>query len=150
EMEKQLSECRTDTGRAPADNSRRVAQAVREVLNGTQRPSVALIHTAPAQFLPGQPLEIAFTLQNNDGHLRPTLIRLHYRHINQAEIYQVQDMDMRENRYVAAIPGKYTNSPFPLLYFFELRAGTGAAWLYPGFAPDLANQPYFVVRRASA
>ncbi len=28
--------------------------------------------------------------------------------------------------------------------FFELRHDADA-WLYPGFAPDLANQPYFVV-----
>jgi hypothetical protein len=150
EMEKQLSEPRTDAASAPAGNSTRVAQVVREALTGTQRPSVALIHAAPAQFLPGQPLEIVFALQNNDRHLRPTLVRLHYRHINQAETYQVQDMDRRENRYLTMIPGKYTDSPFPLLYFFELRAGSGAAWLYPGFDSDLANQPYFMVRRASA
>lgn len=42
------------------------------------------------------------------------------------------------------------NSRYPLMYFFELRAGVGRAWLYPGFEADLSNQPYFVVRQALA
>ena len=45
------------------------------------------------------------------------------------------------------IPGGYTGSPFPLQYYFEVRSASGSAWLHPGFAPDLANQPYFVLRR---
>jgi len=34
-----------------------------------------------------------------------------------------------------------------LEYYFELKQGAASAWLYPGFATDLHNQPYFVVRR---
>ena len=49
-------------------------------------------------------------------------------------------------RYRAVIPGEYTDSAYPLLYYFQLRDLKGAAWLYPGLNADLANQPYFVVR----
>ena len=46
----------------------------------------------------------------------------------------------------ASIPAKYTDSPYPLQYYFEFHEGPAKACLYPGFAPDLLNQPYFVVR----
>ena len=49
--------------------------------------------------------------------------------------------------YRAAIPAAYTDSPYPLQYYFEVRESAEKAWLYPGFAADLANQPYYVVRR---
>jgi len=75
-------------------------------------------------------------------------VRAYYRHVNQAERYVAVEMEMKDGVYRAAIPGSYTNSPYPLEYYFELRQGTGSAWLYPGFAEELANQPYFVVRRA--
>ena len=57
-------------------------------------------------------------------------------------------MDVRDNRYAAAIPGAYTDSAYPLEYYFEMKQGKDAAWLYPGFAANQASQPYFVVRRA--
>ena len=46
------------------------------------------------------------------------------------------------------MPKDYTRSPYPLQYFFELHNAAGRAWLFPGFAADLCNQPYFVVRQA--
>ena len=57
-------------------------------------------------------------------------------------------MPVQGNRGTATIPGEYTNSPYPLEYYFELHNGAGQAWLYPGFDATLANQPYFVVRQA--
>jgi hypothetical protein len=61
-------------------------------------------------------------------------------------------MQPRDGRYEGTIPGDYTDSPYPLQYFLELRGTArsvvagGQAWMYPGFAPDLSNQPYYVVR----
>ena len=72
--------------------------------------------------------------------------RLYYRHVNQGERWQSAAMQPRANTFRAAIPAEYTNSPFPLQYYFELKARESDAWLYPGFAPELTNQPYFVVR----
>jgi hypothetical protein len=56
-------------------------------------------------------------------------------------------MDFRDGTYSATIPGDYTDSAYPLQYFFELRTGRSQAWRYPGLEPDFANQPYMVVRR---
>jgi len=72
-------------------------------------------------------------------------VRLYYRHANQAERFQLVEMDAR---YHASIPAAYTDSPYPLIYYFELRESPQKAWLYPGFNEDRTNQPYFVVRRA--
>ena len=57
-------------------------------------------------------------------------------------------MEAKERRYHASIPADYTNSPYPLQYFFALRDASGRAWFHPGFDEHLCNQPYFVVRQA--
>jgi len=75
--------------------------------------------------------------------------RVHYRHVNQAERWQSAVMDRKGPAYVAAIPGAYTDSPYPLQYYFELKSAPDRAWLYPGFPSDLAGQPYYVIRGAS-
>ena len=67
---------------------------------------------------------------------------------HQAERYQSIDMEGSEKRYRGAIPASYTESPYPLQYYFELKVSADRTLLYPGFTPDLTNQPYFVVRRA--
>jgi len=72
---------------------------------------------------------------------------LHYRHVNQGERYQTAEMEANDRRYRATVPASYTGSPYPLQYYFELKESPDKALLYPGFGPDLMNQPYFVVRR---
>jgi hypothetical protein len=44
----------------------------------------------------------------------------------------------------AAIAGSYTNSPYPLQYYFVLET-VGQAVMHPGFNATLSNQPYFAV-----
>ena len=48
----------------------------------------------------------------------------------------------------AAIPAAYTDSPYPLQYYFELHTAT-AATLHPAFNPTLSNQPYYAVYKRS-
>jgi len=55
------------------------------------------------------------------------------------------EMRQRDRQHRSAVPPDYTPSPYPLLYYCEVHEGTGSA-IYPGFTPDLSNQPYFVVR----
>jgi hypothetical protein len=74
-------------------------------------------------------------------------VGMYYRHVNQAERFENVEMAVQGGTYRATIPAAYTDSPYPLQYYFEIRESAGKASLYPGFAPDLANQPYFVVRR---
>ncbi len=102
-------------------------------------------HLPPAPFQPGKPLTIEMAVESGYGVSR---VRLHYRHANQAENYQVAEMPVRDGRCRTEIPSAYTDSPFPLVYFFEVRDHHGRAWIYPGFAAGLANQPYYVVQQA--
>jgi hypothetical protein len=75
-------------------------------------------------------------------------VQLWYRHFDQAERFQKQEMLPLpdSDRYRASIAAAYVNSPFPLQYYFEIRQGSEQAWLYPGFDATRANQPYFLVR----
>jgi hypothetical protein len=120
-----------------------VKAAIAEATGRPQRPSAAIGHHAPGRFQRKQPLALELT--------GPELAsaRLHYRHINQAERWQSAAVDRKGPAYVAAIPGAYTDSPYPLQYYFELKSAPDRAWLYPGFPPDLAGPPYYVIRAAS-
>jgi hypothetical protein len=119
-----------------------VRLAIQAALGRPQRASVSCRHVQPEQFRPGQPLEIVLSLEKTS-----VSARLFYRHVNQAERYEVLEMQGQGNRYRAVIPAAYTNSPYPIQYYFELKDGQETARLYPGIAADLANQPYFVVRQ---
>jgi hypothetical protein len=112
-------------------------------------PSLEYIHVPPAEFEPGKPLVIELSIRSAADSL-PIGVQLHYRHVNQAEPYCVLAMADADGAYSATIPGDYTDSPFPLQYFFELRRGSTQAWLYPGLNDDLANQACLIIRRASA
>ena len=70
--------------------------------------------------------------------------RLFYRHVNHGERWRSLAMSQEGDSFRAAIPGAYTNSPYPLQYYFVLQSGAQAA-LYPGFNASLSNQPYFAV-----
>jgi hypothetical protein len=104
-------------------------------------------HIPPDAVQAGLPLAIEVIVQG--AGTSPTKVLLHYRRVNQAETFSVQEMQRDDRRYQAVIPGEYTKSPYPLMYFFELGNDDGDAWLYPGLNPDLSNQPYLVVRQRS-
>ena len=114
------------------------AQAVARATSAYKRPSVPCSHAAPAHFRPGAPLALALTA--GDG----VSVRLHYRHVNHAERWRDMPMQRSGAEFVAAIPADYTDSPFPLQYYFELSR-VDAAWLYPAFNATLSNQPYYAV-----
>jgi hypothetical protein len=120
----------------------RVQLAIREALGRPQRALAVANHSQIDLFRVGQPLDINLSVEK-----RPKSIRLYYRHVNQAERFQAVEMKMMGNRYQASIPGAYTNSPYPIQYYFEIKVGPDSAWLYPGFNSDLTNQPYFIVRQ---
>ena len=108
------------------------------------RSRLQLDHAPPLSFRPGQPVLIQASL--NTEKTRGQL-SLYYRHVNQAERWRSEEMVMA-SAFSATIPAKYTDSPFPLQYFFEWVEHSGALSLHPGLGPNLANQPYFVLRRA--
>jgi hypothetical protein len=123
----------------PSDHPR-IRPAIAEVLAPAKRDSLPVRHTAPTTFQPRQALALKATVQG-----KVTGGRLYYRHVNQAERWRSSELDAG----VASIPAAYTDSPYPLQYYFEFHTAPDRAFLHPGFAADLANQPYFVVRRQS-
>jgi hypothetical protein len=122
----------------------RVAAAIAEALARPRRQPAACTHRPPSGFRPKEALEIRIVVEK--GRTIASA-RLHYRHVNQAERYQSVEMELRNNAYRASIPGSYTDSPYPLQYYFEFQENPEKAWLYPGFAADLDNLPYFVAVR---
>jgi hypothetical protein len=125
----------------PGDDAR--VTAALDTLRKTERSLPALLcrHQPPAGFRRKQPLEIGIAAALASA-------RLHYRHVNQAERYQAADMESASGQWSARIPAAYTDSPFPIQYYFTLREAAGRVTLYPGFGPTLARQPYYVVRAA--
>ncbi len=127
---------------APASESQpaNVQAAIKEALGHPQRREIACTHVQPVGFVSGRGLAIELETKH------PVAARLYYRHVNQSQHYQSVEMQLQAGVHRAAIPGEYTDSNYPLQYYFELKQGSDKAWLYPGLNLDLTNQPYFVVR----
>ena len=123
------------------------ARAVRAVTGRPVRSSVPCLHTPPERFTPGKALALSLKVPESPMREAPDAARLWYRHVDQAERWLSVEMQRSDGGYAAAIPGGYTQSAFPLAYYFELRHGSKAAWLYPGFNATLSSQPYFAVYR---
>jgi len=103
------------------------------------RPAAECRHDAPATFVAGQPLPLAL-----ESDVRS--VRLFYRRVNQAEQWQVLAMENKDGRFHGIIPAAYTQTRFPLQYYFGVDHGERGAIPFPGLNATLANQPYFVVR----
>ena len=121
----------------------KVTAAIKEALGRPHRTVASASHSAPARFQAGQPLELAVTLQQS-----AETVHLYYRHVNQAERYTITQMEGSAHRYRATIPAAYTNSEYPLEYYFEIKHSAQNVIVYPGFSEALTNQPYFVLRRS--
>lgn len=105
--------------------------------------NVTCAHTPPASIARGAAVALALEVAGDAGDLT---VRLHYRHANQAKTYRSVELRRDGRRFEGGIPGSYTDSPYPLLYFFELRTGAGDAWIWPGIGEQLADRPYYAVR----
>ena len=115
---------------------------VRAVFELQGRKPLDATHTPPADFTPGRPVALAIAVAR-----KLSSARLWYRHVNQAERWIAAEMTAQNGSHAAAIPAAYTDSPYPLQYYFELRAAPAQAWLHPGFDEQLLNQPYFALQR---
>jgi hypothetical protein len=119
----------------------KAGDVIREITGRPARIFEACRHNQSVGIKAGEPLNIELAPER-----KPLSVKLYYRHVNQAERYEAMEMQSRGNLFLATVPGSYTDSPYPLQYYFVLRNGPDKAWLYPGFNADLTNQPYFVVR----
>ncbi len=94
-----------------------------------------LSHTPPVRFQRGQDLVV---------EMSGAPARLYYRHVNQAERWRTVEMQQTRGANRAVIPAEYTDSKYPLQYYFCYL--TGDRIVFPGFGDDLSQTPYFVVR----
>jgi hypothetical protein len=116
--------------------------ALAHITNPKSRPTLSVEHAAPATFQPGA--ELALTLS------APALMqtpKLWYRHVNHGERWLSMPMQQTGNICSAAIPAAYTQSPYPMQYYFELHFAE-AAVLHPQLSVTLSNQPYYAVMPA--
>jgi hypothetical protein len=116
---------------------------MRAVTNRISRPGAQCSHKPPDLFRPGQPLSLSLGIAPSAVGL--SSVTLCYRHVNQAERWKSATMSGQDGNFAGAIPAEYTDSEYPLQYYFELKNEEGSAWLYPGFSETLSNQPYFEV-----
>jgi hypothetical protein len=123
--------------------SKELQRAMDSVFTPPARPSLAIQHEPPKSFRTGQDLTILLSVAKGRP---PSAVRLHYRHVNQSEDYQIAAMQGAAKGWSAAIPAAYTKSLYPLQYFFEMRTDTDQPVLYPGLGMSFCEQPYFVVR----
>jgi hypothetical protein len=114
------------------------AAAIAAVLTPRAAPVIPVEHTPPSYFRPGDAFSVAVRAPRE-----ATGIGLVYRHLNQAETYRSLDMRREGGAWTAQVPADYTQSPYPLQYYFEVRAAAGVA-LWPGFRSDFLGRPYFV------
>jgi hypothetical protein len=126
----------------PAQKDGPVARAIAAALSRPQRPAAAGRHIPPGTFQPGRLLALEFSAEKDY-----VSVQLYYRHVNHAERWQSGPMQRDGRVWRAAIATEYTQSPYPLQYYFELRESPESAALYPGLGEQRAGQPYFVTRR---
>lgn len=123
-------------------NKQNMSAAIVEVLSRPKRVSLICRHAKPEKFSDDQPLAIKLSV---DKVL--ISVKLYYRHVNQGERYQTMEMQVEGRNYKAVIPAAYTHTGYPIEYYFELHQSPASATLYPGFNPNLANQPYFLAHQ---
>ena len=117
--------------------------AIQNATKPSPRVALTVKHRVPSTFHPGNDLELVFT-----APAYTTTSMLWYRHVNHGERWISVPMRQSGDSYRGVVPASYTNSPYPMQYYFELHT-KDAATLHPPFNPTLSNQPYFSVMPAS-
>lgn len=115
--------------------------ATRRAMSPFRRPAIDCRHSPPKSFRRGEPVEIQ--LSTPTAGVRS--VRLRYRHVNQAERWKAKIMDGQDSSFHALIDADYSQSRFPLQYYFDLDCGDAGVSLYPGFSSTLSNFPYFTI-----
>ncbi len=139
-----MQEKRNEPAPATAGDSKLIERAMAEILTPPPRPEDTIDHVPSGSFKRGETVTIELAVKG-----RVDSAQMHYRRVNQAEMWQSVEMAEKAGRWSAAIPSLYTDSKYPLQYYFELRGGKETPQLHPGLGSNLMNQPYFVVRQGT-
>jgi hypothetical protein len=114
------------------------AKAISAVTENPKPKMIEFHHTPSRSFKPGAPLTISISGLSAVG------VTLFYRHVNQAERWQSIAMSKSARGFAAAIPGEYTQSPYPLQYYFAASIRDEFVSL-PQWNSTMSNQPYYSV-----
>jgi hypothetical protein len=153
DMEKLLNNARDSVihdRQPPKIDLKTIKRAMRTVLTKSrsdENPPLAILHEPSLSFQRSEPLPLVAHVPNVSGPALISGARLRYRHVNQGEVWQVMEMERVGNDYRIVIAADYTDSPFPLQYYFQIRNDAGQTWLHPGLKPGWHGQPYFFVRQ---
>jgi hypothetical protein len=150
ELEKLLKQPLTADAASQKTDSKIIEQAMQTVFKSqyNEPPQLEGFHTPPPSFQRGKPFSVVANVSKAHRSVNMAGLNLRYRHVNQAEIWQSVEMEQTGEKYHAVIAGDYTDSPFPLQYYFQICAKPGKAWLYPGLEQRWQGQPYFFIRQA--
>jgi hypothetical protein len=104
------------------------------------RTAPIVTHSALAELVPGQPVEITANVTDESAVAK---VILYYRPMRQTMEYSAITMDQKGTEFSATIPGQAISPDYDFMYYFEAFDEHGNATLFPN--PDI-TQPYFVVK----
>jgi hypothetical protein len=128
----------------PTVGPEQIAAMVRDATGHPRRPTADATHVPPSGFHRGQPVALALAFPGGQGQ---SSVTLHYRRVNQSLPWQAAPMQQAAGAWRGEIPAGYSDSAFPLQYYFEPADSSGRAWLHPGLGGALTREPYFVLRQ---
>ncbi len=105
------------------------------------RPTIDAQHTPADFFHPGSDLVLTIATPSTVADAV-----LWYRHVNHGERWRSVSMQQSGGSHNASIPADYTNTSYPLQYYFELHTAS-AATLHPPFNSTWSNQPYYAIHK---
>ena len=103
---------------------------------------IEIFHISPKNFIQNKKILLTCSTKfkkNLFGYL-------HYRHVNQSIKWKKIKLNKEVKNFTANIPAAYTKTSFPIQYYFEFIDNKISS-LSPGFAKDLSNQPYYLLRQ---
>jgi len=98
-------------------------------------------HFCPKKFILGNRIILSCKINKK----KITKGFLHYRKVNQLEKWHKQQINLKNNNFIGIIPSGYTNTNYPLQYYFEFN-DKNISFFAPGFNNSLSNQPYYTLR----
>jgi hypothetical protein len=132
-------------GKKPATNAAQpdnVRAAIAEALGRPHRDFAVCRHKQPHKFKVGESITLEISVDKNIES-----VLLYYRHVNHAERFKSIEMRKDGKNFKGTIPAYYTETRYPIQYYFELRDKPDNAWLFPGLTAKLTQQPYYVIRK---
>jgi hypothetical protein len=109
---------------------------IQRALAQRRRNQAPIRHTPLTTFKPGEAITVKADCTSP--------VTLHYRVVNQAETWRTVEL-----RGSAQIPASYTQTEYPIQYYFEVKAGPANTLLHPGLPKDFSHPPYYIIRQNS-